>query len=122
MATKSIQRSLKLIKEYGWFYEITEHWNQYIRRRHDLFGFCDILCIDGSRIVAIQAMGADIGKHKQKMYENEFVIPWLKANNDLEMWAWRKLKKVRGKKATYWHCKKIDVLVFDGQIVFEERK
>jgi len=121
--TKSIQRSLKLIKEYEWLYWITENWNSFTHRRIDLFNCIDILCIDGNRTIGIQAMAGDVSSHKQKILENEYVIPWLQGRDrELQFWAWRKLKKVRGKKATYWNCKKIDVLVFNNEIVFEERE
>jgi len=120
MATKSIQRSLTLIKEYAWEYWITEKWNQYSRRREDLFGFCDILCLDGSRTLAIQATGPDAASHRHKIKENPYVLPWLQAGNEFQMWSWRKLKKVRGKKATYWDCKKADILLVNGEIYFEE--
>ena len=122
MAVKSIQRSLKLIKDYGWLYEITEHWNQYTRRRHDLWGFCDILCLDGKRTVAIQACGSDYQEHVLKMKNNELVIPWLIAGNELQIWSWRKLKKVRGKKSTYWACRKADILLVGKELYVEERK
>ena len=122
MATKSIQRSLKLIKEYRWLYWIVEHWNGYTRRREDLFNCIDILCLDDKRSIGIQAMGSDIASHRRKVLENPFVIPWLTAGNELQFWAFRKLKKKRGMKATYWDCKKIDVLIVKGEIYFEERK
>lgn len=121
MATKSIQRSLKLIKEYGWEYWITEKWNPFTRRREDLFNFCDILCLDGCRTIAIQACGSDFSSHIKKIRENEFVVPWLQGN-ELQLWGWRKLKKVRGKKATYWACRKADIRLVNGDIYIEERK
>ena len=122
MATKSIQRSLKIIKEYGWNYWITEKWNAYTRRREDMFNLCDILCLDGKRTIAIQATGSDVASHRRKLSENPFVKPWIEAGNELEMWSWRKLKKVRGKRATYWHNKITDVLLVNGEVYFEERK
>jgi len=122
MATKSIQRSLKLIKEYEWQYWITEKWNHYTRRREDMFNFCDILCLDGQRTLALQATGSDVASHRRKLQENEFVLPWLVAGNELQMWSWRKLKKVRGKKATYWNLKITDILQVHGEIYFEENK
>ena len=123
MATKSIQRSLKQIKQYGWFYDKTEQpYNRFTKRRKDLFGFGDILCLDGKRTIAIQATGADIASHRAKILENIFVIPWLEADgNELQIWSWRKLKKARGKKATYWHCKITDVLLHRNEIYFEEQ-
>jgi len=49
-------------------------------------------------------------------------MPWLNAGNELQIWAWRKLKKKRGGKAMYWHCKVVDVLVVKRELYFEERK
>lgn len=120
MSTKSMQRSLKQVKELGWLYQNTEHWNPYSRRREDLWGFCDILCLDGKRTIAIQACGADLASHRTKIYENEYVRAWLEAGNELEIWSWTKRKKVRGKKATYWHCKVTSVFLFHLDIYFEE--
>ena len=115
-------RSLEKIKEYGWLYDIVEQpYNRYTKKKKDLFGFGDILCLDGKRTVIIQATGADLSSHRYKILENMFVIPWLEADgNELEIWSWRKLKKVRGKKATYWNLKITDVLLVNGEIYFEE--
>lgn len=121
MATKSLQRCLKVIKENNWLYQITEHWNPWSKRREDLWGFCDIQCLDGKRTLAIQATGPDVAIHRKKILENQYVIPWLGADgNELQIWSWRKLKKVRGKKATYWDCKITDVLLVNNEIYFEE--
>jgi len=121
--TKSMQRSLEKIKEYGWEYWIVEYYNHYARRKIDFFNFGDILCLDGDRTLVIQATGSDIASHRDKIMENEFVIPWLSAiGNEFQIWSWRKLKKVRGKKATYWDCKVTLVLLVQGQIYFEEVK
>ena len=116
-------RSLDVVKEYGWFYWIVEQpYNRHIGYRKDLFNFGDILCLDGDRTIAIQACGADLASHRDKIRENEFVIPWIKgANRELEIWSWTQRKKVRGKKATYWHCKVTDVLLSQGEIYFEEQ-
>ena len=120
--TKSIQRSLKLIKEYEWNYWITEVWNHYARKRIDLFNFCDILCLDDTRTIAIQAMGSDYQNHVSKIRENEFIMPWLQAGNELQLWSWRKYLKKRGGKAKEWRCKITDVLLHDNEIYFEERR
>ena len=122
MATKSIQRSLKLIKEYAWVYWTIEKWNHYTRRREDMFDFCDILCLDGLRTIAIQACGSDFQAHVRKIEENEYVRPWLEAaGNELQVWSWRQLKKKRGGKAKYWSPRIADVLIVDGELYWEER-
>ena len=122
MATKSIQRSLKRIKERKWVYWITEKWNSYTRTREDLFQFCDILCLDEDRTIAIQACGSDYQPHVRKIKENEWVRPWLKGGRELQIWSWRKLKKKRGGKAMVWKVRVCDVLLINNELYFEERK
>jgi len=121
MAIKSMQRSLERIKTFGWIYWRTEHWDYYAKKRKDLFQFCDILCLDELRTVAVQACGSDLSQHIEKIKTNEYVIPWLSANNELQIWAWRKRKKVRGKKATYWSPRIVDVIFLNNELFFEER-
>ena len=38
-------RSLALLRSQGWHCEVVEHWNAFSRKRHDLWGWCDILCV-----------------------------------------------------------------------------
>jgi hypothetical protein len=124
LATKSIQRSLKVIKEYGWQYWITEKWNPYSRTNEDMFGFCDILCLSDCRTIAIQscAGGGDYMRHVRKIRDNEYAIPWLFAGNEIQIWAWRQLKKKRGGKAKIWKPRVADILLVGGELYFEERK
>ena len=102
MATKSVQRSLALIREQGGLPWVVEHWNQFARKRQDLFNIIDILVIVDKSILGVQCCGMDFSSHDQKILESEYSLPWLEAGGRLELWGWRKLKKVRGKKATEW--------------------
>jgi len=120
--TKSIQRSLKLIKENGWYYWVTEVWNHYSHKRVDMFGFCDIMCLDGSRTIAIQACGSDYQEHVRKIKENDYVLPWLTAGNELQIWSWRRYLKKRGGKAKEWRAVIFDVLIVKGEIYIEQVK
>ena len=47
MASLPTQRSLALCKKRGWRYAIVEKWIQATKRRVDVFGFGDILVLDG---------------------------------------------------------------------------
>jgi len=120
--TKSMQRSLALIKDFNWHYWRTEHWNGFTRRREDMFGFCDILCLDGGRTIAVQACGSDYQEHVRKIRGNEFVRPWLKGKgNELQIWSWRTYLKKRGGKAREWRVVVADVLIVKGEIYIEAR-
>ena len=121
MATKSMQRSLKLIKENRWLYYVTETWNHYSKKRGDLFGFCDVLCLDGERTVAVQACGADYQEHVRKIHECYYVVPWLEAGNEIQIWSWRKYLKKRGGKAKEWRVNIAEVLLLPwGELYIEE--
>ncbi len=124
MATKSIQRSLELIKNKGWNYWITEKWNPYSRTREDMFNFIDILCYTGKRTIAIQACGSDYQAHRRKIEGNEWVREWLdpESNRSLQVWSWRRLLKKRGGKAKYWKARIIDVYTInEKELYWEER-
>lgn len=61
MGMSPTSRSLALLRSQGWHCEVVEHWNAFSRKRHDLWGWCDILCLNGERklrdwatIVAVQ--------------------------------------------------------------------
>ncbi|GAG50239.1 unnamed protein product, partial [marine sediment metagenome] len=41
-------------------------------------------------------------EHDRKILSNEFAPEWLKAGGYIELWAWRKVKKVRGGKQMIW--------------------
>jgi len=86
-----------------------------------MFHFCDILCLDGERTIAVQCCGSDYQQHVIKIRENEFIVPWLRAGNELQIWAWRKLKKKRGGKAMEWKPRIADVMLVNGEIYVEEQ-
>lgn len=109
----SVQRTLRACREQGRFVEKVEQWISYGKpgsakpgmppgTRRDAFGFIDIIAIDTDAIVAIQACTSDRKAHYDKIVENEYSLPWLKAGGKIEIWTWRKLKLKRGGKAVRW--------------------
>jgi len=122
MATKSLQRTLAVIKADNLKYWIVEVWKQWAGRRVDLFNIIDLIVLDNG-ILGIQCTGADFKKHKVKIMEEEKsnTMAWLEAGGRLEVHGWRKLKKKRGGKAMYWACRIADVLIVNGELYWEER-
>ena len=118
-----MERTLVEIKKAGLDYQIVEHWNPYSKRRIDLFGIIDLLVLDNG-IVGYQVCGADYQPHIKKITEDEKekTIKWLNSNGRLEIWSWRKLKKVRGMKAMEWKPRIADVLIVNGELYLEERE
>lgn len=105
------QRTLKKLRDDGWpLVQVVEHWNQYARIRQDLFGIIDVLAVGPKGTLAVQTTsGSGVSSRIRKMEESG-VVPILNdAGWTVICHGWRKLKKVRGKKATYWDCRVVEV-------------
>ena len=99
------QRTLRALRQEGCICGIVERWNQHVGPfgiRQDLFGFIDIIALYPSGICAIQSCGQSFAPHIQKIMENEIAPEWIKSSGTIELWGWRKIKKVRGGKQMVW--------------------
>ena len=120
------QRTLKANRNLGRICGIVEKFQQYGGKfgiRQDLFGFIDIIAIDEFEgIVAIQSTGQDWSGHIKKIMElEEIVLKWLH-HAALELWSWRKVKKVRGGKAMIWKPRIADFFIDgNGKLFYKER-
>ena len=52
------QLSLRWLRERGYTAAVVEHYSSFDRKRHDLFGFIDILALKGAETVAVQTTTA----------------------------------------------------------------
>ena len=120
------QRTLKANRNLDRICGIVEKFQQYGGKfgiRQDLFGFIDIIAIDEFEgIVAIQSTGQDWSGHIKKIMElEEIVLKWLH-HAPLELWSWRKVKKVRGGKAMIWKPRIADFFIDgNGKLFYKER-
>lgn len=72
-------------------------------KRHDLFGFIDIVAIDDAQgLLAVQACGGDVNAHLRKIEAEPAALAWLKRLNRLEVHGWRRRKVKRGGSAVRW--------------------
>jgi hypothetical protein len=55
------QRSLEHLRKLGYIADVTERWIPRMNVRKDLFGFIDILAINDTELLAVQATGGDGG-------------------------------------------------------------
>lgn len=99
MATKSVQRTLELMRNNGLMAAVVEKYNHYSGHREDLFGFLDVIALsDKEGIIGVQACGgSDWSSHLAKL-THERAIPvryWLDAGGRLFLIGWRKLKVVK---------------------------
>lgn len=135
MATISLQRSREELKRQGYATWIVEKpYNQWTKRREDLFNLFDLVAIRGdiSGVTGIQACGEDVASHIQKVLEgftdgkgtlippNSHIRPWLKAGNRAFIWAWRK-RGAQGKRKT-WELREVEFIIKDGAVVAQENE
>ncbi len=105
------ERTLKALAEQGAISGMVERFNQFGgpivfktingRRvgkrtgvRQDLFGIIDIISLfpGRSKVCGVQSCGTAFSEHKKKILQNAYAPKWLEYA-DLELWAWRPLKR-----------------------------
>lgn len=97
------QRSLAKLRADGYTVAIVEHWNGFTKRRHDLFGFVDILALREGETLAIQATsGSNVSARVNKIAEHENVAAVRKAGWRIAVWGWRKV-------GNRWQVREVDV-------------
>ncbi len=98
-------RSLKLLRDQGYLAAVTEHWNQFARRRLDLFGFIDLVAIKGDETLAVQTTtAANISARIAKIKQTPAAELWLESpNRKLQVHGWVK-RGPRAKRKT-WQCR-----------------
>jgi hypothetical protein len=86
------QKSLKLLRERGGLVEKVEHWNAFARHRQDLFGFGDILHVDGDMVTIVQTTSmSNLGARLKKIRENQAAALWLESpHRSIEVHGWKK--------------------------------
>lgn len=95
MSTSPTQLTLKKLRGEGWTCAIVEHWNSFAKIRQDLFGFGDILCIDGNSTGIVQCTTkSNMGARIKKIAGIPESRLWLSlgAHRWLEVWGWFKNK------------------------------
>lgn len=109
MSKKSaMERTLYRLRNAEWTAQKVEYWNDYARRRIDLFGSIDVVAVrEGRPILAVQVcLQNDYHKNRDKSLDNDTLKLWVTAGGVFEVWAWSKRKVKRGGKAHRWHVTK----------------
>ena len=109
--SKPTQRTIKFLKDKGMDCCIVERWVPMPAHpaggfRKDMFGFGDLIALDGDSIIAVQSCGQAFSAHHLKITEDEEVAPyalhWIQCGGRLILIGWRKILKKRGGKAKIW--------------------
>lgn len=107
------ERTLAELKKRGMKSGVTERWisqvwvgNGQRGIRKDLFGIIDIIALDLKRgVIGVQSTGSDFSGHDRKIMgeKRQEAIDWLSTPGAfLFLYAWRKIKKEKGKKTEIW--------------------
>ena len=107
MVVFSASRSLAYARKHGWMAGKVERYIHQTKRRIDLFGWCDLIVLDGDALIGVQSCGMGArAKHLDKYREDQVVLAglraWIATGARAELWAWRKRKVKRGGKAVRW--------------------
>ena len=119
MSTSPTQRTLAHCARLGWPAQVVERWIAPARRRVDLWGFGDVIAMDGlpgSCLIQCTTTGnAPSRVTKIKTECKALAVTWLEAGNRIQVWGWAKRGKAGARKL--WTLKVWDVYYgVDGDI------
>ena len=111
-------RTMEAVRELGFEVGRTESFNTHIGpfgKRQDLFGIFDLLCFDATSTLGIQCgTGSGHRAHRNTIMENELAPLWLAhPSRRIQIWSWRKIKRVRGGKQEIWAPRVEEILLED---------
>lgn len=90
------QRSKAHMEAQGYTVDIVEHWIPWAKRRKDLYGFIDLLCVGDGETVAVQTTsGSNVSARVKKISEHENVGAVRKAGWKILVHGWRRNSKGR---------------------------
>lgn len=96
-------RSVAHYRELGYLVATVEHYNSFTKRKHDLFGCIDLLCIGNGETIAIQVTSkANLSARKRKIEEAEAYPEMLRSGWRIVLHGWYKDKN-------RWHCKEVEL-------------
>lgn len=94
-------RTLERLKQLGFDAGVVERFNPFSKRKHDLFGFCDIVAIrEGVGTILIQTTsgnGGNRSSRRKKIFSEPRAAIAARCGNRIEVWSWAK-RGPRGKR------------------------
>jgi hypothetical protein len=85
------QRVMKRLRNEGYCAEVVERWDSFSRRRHDLFGFIDVLAVGNGLTLAIQVTSrSNMSSRRNKMRAAPELQAMCDAGWRVELWGFDK--------------------------------
>jgi hypothetical protein len=89
-------RSLKAMRDRGYYSEVVERYNSFTKRRNDFCGFIDILCLGMNEIIGVQTTSySNMSARVKKINEHENLHLVRAAGIKIVVHGWRKNKSNR---------------------------
>jgi hypothetical protein len=85
------QRTLKHLRDEGFYCWIVEHWDHFARKRKDLFGLWDVIAIrKGETMVVQTTSGSNVSARVKKIAASEAIAVCRDAGWTCHVHGWRK--------------------------------
>lgn len=98
------QRSLKVMRDRGFYAEVVERYNSFTRTKNDLFGFIDVLCLGEGVVIGVQTTSySNMSARIKKIKEHENLDKVRAAGIQIHVHGWRKNKSNR------WEFKEVEI-------------
>ena len=110
-------RTKRYLEGLGYMVGTVERYNHVTQRRHDLFGFIDLIAVRGDDIVGLQVtsdsnMSARVKKIKEEC--GPAARAWIAAGGSVLVQGWAKKKARRDSSRETWHHRTIRLEDDDG--------
>lgn len=108
------ERSLEHMRRLGFTAQVVERWIPQARRRIDLFGVIDLVCLKPGQIIGVQTTsGGNLAARRTKSMAEPRLREWLSAGARYELHGWRKA----GPRKTWGVVREELALDESGQVV-----
>ena len=105
LKTSPTQLSLKHLRKTCQAVQVVEVWNSFIRQRKDLFGFIDILALNGPDTIAVQSTSwGNVSARAKKIADSEHLAAVRAAGWTILIHGWKK-----NAKTNRYELKEVDV-------------
>lgn len=97
------QRSLKLMRDKGYYSEVVERYNSFTKKRNDFAGFLDILCLGDGEVVGVQTTSySNMSARVKKIREHENLNFVLNSGIRILVHGWHKV-------GNRWQVKEVEI-------------
>lgn len=93
-----LSRSLHWFRTRGYSVAIAEYYSTYTKRRHDLFGFIDMVALGPGEIIGVQVTSSsNVSARTKKIEASAEAKAWLRAGGKIVVQGWA-LRGAKGKR------------------------